>query len=85
MKIDYYEAETDGETQVAQVGVQFEDEPDALYVAELKMIGGVARTWTLYYNGFDCSYAFRREEQEQLCAYLNEKGVAVRLAERDEG
>lgn len=78
MIIDYYETEADGETLVVYVGVQFEDEPDALYVAELALVGGIVRRWALHYNGLDCGYTFRPEEREQLCAYLTDKGVEAR-------
>jgi|GEM_PF-2368764 len=81
MTFDYCEQENaDGQT-LLHIGLQFEDEPDSLYVAELKMDGdGIISVWKLYFNGFDCSYSFKPEEKSQLIAYAAGQGVRIQAA-----
>ncbi|MFC5447985.1 hypothetical protein [Paenibacillus aestuarii] len=78
MKFDYCEQEiADGQT-LLHIGLQFEDEPDSLYVAELQLDGNArVSVWKLYYNGFDCGYPFKPEEKEQLIAYAAEQGIRI--------
>ncbi|NRF89611.1 hypothetical protein HQN89_00980 [Paenibacillus frigoriresistens] len=78
MIMDYCEQEiTEGRVQL-HVGLQFEDEPDSLYVAELELEeNGVVKEWKLFFNGFDCNYTFRPEERETLVLYAAEQGITI--------
>ncbi|WNR42536.1 hypothetical protein [Paenibacillus roseipurpureus] len=78
---DYCEQEIiDGKAHI-HIGLQFEDEPDSLYVAVLEgdEIGAVSR-WQLFYNGFDCNYQFKPHEKEELIHYAAEQGITLREA-----
>jgi hypothetical protein len=75
--IDYHEAETepDGELNI-HVGIQFEDEPDSLYVIHISAdVNGWVKAWTLLFNGVDCKYTFKPEEKEDVLARLSEDGM----------
>jgi hypothetical protein len=77
--IDYHEAETepDGELSI-HVGIQFEDEPDSLYVIQICAdVNGWVKEWTLLYNGVDCKYTFKPEEKEIVLARLSEDGMLL--------
>jgi hypothetical protein len=76
--IDYCEQEiVEGRTHL-HIGLQFEDEPDSLYVAELELnVDGRVRSWQLFFNGFDCKYAFRQEEKELLIHFAAEQGISI--------
>ncbi|MGG1551690.1 hypothetical protein [Paenibacillus ferrarius] len=77
MKLDYCEQEQQDGVVIAHVGLQFEDEPDSLYVARVEIgAEGAVRLWELYYNGFDCKYSFSEAEKAVLLAYMKEQGVA---------
>lgn len=78
MIMDYCEQEiTEGKVQL-HIGLQFEDEPDSLYVAELELgDNGVIREWKLFFNGFDCNYTFRPAEREALVRYAAEQGITI--------
>ncbi|SEB67246.1 hypothetical protein [Paenibacillus sp. GP183] len=85
MIIDYHEAETkpDGELSI-HVGIQFEDEPDSLYVIHISVdVNGWVKAWTLLYNGVDCKYNFKPEEKVKVLAHLSEAGML--LQERKKG
>ncbi|MBP1962063.1 hypothetical protein [Paenibacillus aceris] len=79
MIMDYCEQEiTDGKMQL-HIGLQFEDEPDSLYVAELAVDdGGMVTEWKLFFNGFDCKYSFRSDEKEALIHYAAEQGIMIK-------
>jgi hypothetical protein len=77
--IDYHEVETepDGELNI-HVGIQFEDEPDSLYVIQISAdVNGWVRAWTLLYNGMDCKYSFKPEEKEEVLVRLSEDGMVL--------
>ncbi|TXK83479.1 hypothetical protein [Paenibacillus sp. N3.4] len=73
MIMDYCEREiVDGRVHF-HIGLQFEDEPDSLYVAELELKeDGSVQELKLYFNGFDCKYKFRPEESDALIRYAAE-------------
>ncbi|MBD0380688.1 hypothetical protein [Paenibacillus sedimenti] len=79
MIIDYCEKEiTEGGRTQLHMGLQFEDEPDSLYVAELELDeDGSISEWKLFYNGFDCGYAFRPEEKEALILFAAGQGISI--------
>ncbi|MEW9699098.1 hypothetical protein [Paenibacillus sp. SI8] len=80
MVIDYCEEEIVEERTQLHIGLQFEDEPGSLYVAELELgVDESVSSWKLYFNGFDCKYTFRHEEKEQLIQYAAEQGIAIRM------
>ncbi|GFZ99222.1 hypothetical protein GCM10008018_51790 [Paenibacillus marchantiophytorum] len=81
MIMDYCEQDViDGKVQL-HIGLQFEDEPDSLYVAELAVAdNGDVKAWTLFFNGFDCKYTFRPEEIEALIRYAAEHGITIQAA-----
>lgn len=81
MIIDYCEQEiTEGKMQL-HIGLQFEDEPDSLYVAELSAgEDGVITAWSLFFNGFDCKYNFKPEEKAAMIRYAAEQGITVKAA-----
>jgi hypothetical protein len=76
--MDYCEQEmTEGKVQL-HIGLQFEDEPDSLYVAELELgDNGVVSEWKLFFNGLDCNYTFRPAEKEALVLYAAEQGITI--------
>lgn len=78
MIMDYCEQEiTDGKS-LLHIGLQFEDEPDSLYVAELEVDeNGVVVRWELYFNGFDCKYKFRPSEKEEMIHYAAQQGINI--------
>lgn len=78
MIIDYCEQEiVEGKMQL-HIGLQFEDEPDSLYVAELAVDDdGVVTEWKLFFNGFDCKYTFRPDEKEAFIHYAAEQGISI--------
>ncbi|BFT71335.1 hypothetical protein [Paenibacillus sp. P36] len=78
MIIDYCEQEiVEGKVQL-HIGLQFEDEPDSLYVAELAVDDeGVVTEWKLFFNGFDCKYTFRPDEKEACIHYAAEQGITI--------
>jgi hypothetical protein len=78
MIMDYCEQEiTDGKS-LLHIGLQFEDEPDSLYVAELELDeDGVVVRWELYFNGFDCKYNFRPTEKEAMIHYAAQQGITI--------
>ncbi|NOU99307.1 hypothetical protein [Paenibacillus planticolens] len=79
MIIDYCEQQkTDGQIQL-HIGLQFEDEPDSLYVAELAVDNnGEVLEWKLFFNGFDCKYNFHSHEKEALIHYAAEQGIIIK-------
>ncbi|SDO08702.1 hypothetical protein SAMN04487897_10834 [Paenibacillus sp. yr247] len=78
MIMDYCEQEIVEDKVQLHIGLQFEDEPDSLYVAELQLSDdGIVREWKLFFNGFDCSYIFRPEEREALIRFAAEQGVTI--------
>lgn len=77
MIFDYVETEEQGGLLEIRIGLQFEDEPEALYVAVLKAEGDAVVQQQLLYNGFDCKYSFKPEEQRLLYAYLKEQGISL--------
>ncbi|MFD0694934.1 hypothetical protein ACFQZT_12580 [Paenibacillus sp. GCM10027628] len=79
MIFDYCEKENTEGLTVLHIGLQFEDEPDALYVAVLELAeDDSVNDWKLFYNGFDCGYAFRPEEKAALIHYAAEQGISLR-------
>jgi hypothetical protein len=77
--IDYHEAETgpDGELSI-HVGIQFEDEPDSLYVIHINAdVNGWVKAWMLLFNGVDCKYTFKPEEKEEVRAHLSEDEILI--------
>lgn len=80
MIMDYCEQEKLEDVTRIHIGLQFEDEPDSLYVAELEVDDqGVVKIWQLYFNGFDCKYKFRQEEKEEIIQYAGQEGITIRL------
>jgi hypothetical protein len=77
--IDYFETEHDDEDLLVRVGLQFEDEPGALYMALLTCQGTSTSDMKLYYNGFDCKYAFKQEEKQLIKQYLMDQGLVIDL------
>ncbi|UJF31218.1 hypothetical protein [Paenibacillus hexagrammi] len=78
MIIDYWEKDDSGSEPNIYVGLQFEDEPDSLYVAELILAEDRSiHKWGLLFNGFDCNYAFREEEKDQITTYLKSQGLEL--------
>lgn len=78
MIIDYCEQEiVEGKVQL-HIGLQFEDEPESLYVAELAVDNeGVVTEWKLFFNGFDCKYTFRPDEKQAFIDYAAEQGISI--------
>ena len=67
------------------IGLQFEDEPDSLYVAELEVDDqGVVKQWQLFFNGFDCKYNFRPSEKEEMIHYAVNKGLPFEKGKKKE-
>ncbi|NOU64458.1 hypothetical protein GC096_10500 [Paenibacillus sp. LMG 31461] len=85
MIMDYCEQEiSEGQTFI-HIGLQFEDEPDSLYVAELEVDDqGVVKHWQLFFNGFDCKYNFRPTEKEEMIHYAAQQGISIREVEDPE-
>lgn len=85
MIMDYCEQEiSEGQTLI-HIGLQFEDEPDSLYVAELEVDEqGVVKHWQLFFNGFDCKYHFRPSEKEEMIHYAAQQGISIREVEDPE-
>ncbi|MDD9267541.1 hypothetical protein ACFPES_10950 [Paenibacillus sp. GCM10023248] len=78
MIFDYCEQEMTENGMQLHIGLQFEDEPDSLYVAELSAgADGTVTSWMLYFNGFDCKYSFKPEEKEALIRYAAEQGIPI--------
>ncbi|MEC0230945.1 hypothetical protein [Paenibacillus alba] len=78
MIMDYCERGISEEMVQVHIGLQFEDEPDSLYVAELAVgDDGYVTEWKLFFNGFDCKYTFRPDEIEALIDYAGEHGIVI--------
>jgi hypothetical protein len=77
--MEYCEQEiAEGKVQ-HHIGLQIEDEPDSLYVAELEMGDEcIVTEWKLFFNGFNCNYTFRPAEREALIRYAAEQGITIR-------
>jgi hypothetical protein len=77
--IDYHEAETGPDDELnIHVGIQFEDEPDSLYVIHISAdVNGWVKAWTLLFNGVDCKYTFKTEEKAEVLAHLSEDGILI--------
>jgi hypothetical protein len=77
--IDYHEVEPSQEGGLSiHVGIQFEDEPDSLYVAHIRSdANGSVQEWKLFFNGFDCQYSFKKEEKAQLQERLSSDGIRI--------
>ncbi|OCT12447.1 hypothetical protein A8709_31980 [Paenibacillus pectinilyticus] len=79
MIMDYCEQEITEEKTLLHIGLQFEDEPDSLYVAELEIDeDGVVASWQLFFNGFDCKYNFRPSEKAEMMHYAAQQGITIR-------
>jgi hypothetical protein len=77
--IDYHEAETgpDGELSI-HVGIQFEDEPDSLYVIHIDVDAkDSVKEWTLLFNGADCKYTFKPDEKDEVLTYLSQNAIVI--------
>lgn len=78
MIMDYCEQEISEDQTLIHIGLQFEDEPDSLYVAELEVdVLGVVKSWQLFFNGFDCKYNFRPSEKEEMIHYAALQGITI--------
>lgn len=79
MIIDYHEVEngTGGEMNI-YAGVQFEDEPDTLYVVNIIAdSNGRVIEWKLLFNGFDCDYYFKENEKLELQNRLLQDNIVI--------
>jgi hypothetical protein len=72
MIIDYIEMEVETEETTYYIGVNFDDEPDELYVVVWqKPAHDLERAPCLWFNGADCQYVFSELELEQLRQAIN--------------
>ncbi|MBP1988998.1 hypothetical protein [Paenibacillus eucommiae] len=78
MIIDYHEVERNGDELLIYIGIQFEDEPDSLYVVSITAgDDGTVKEWKLLYNGVDCKYTFKPEEKQALQLSLAEDDIQI--------
>jgi hypothetical protein len=79
VNIDYHEVQRQpGGELIVHIGIQFEDEPDALYVVHITADSEAqVKDWQLLYNGFDCKYTFKSEEKYQLLNHLEQDGLKL--------
>jgi hypothetical protein len=77
--IDYHEVEPDHNGGLSiHVGIQFEDEPESLYVVSISADKDAKVTsWQLLFNGFDCKYTFKAEEKLELQKSLELDGILI--------
>ncbi|MCS7461610.1 hypothetical protein N0M98_15765 [Paenibacillus doosanensis] len=75
MEFDYcqMEADSSGDTLLIDIGCKFTDEPDELYVVQLKgHKDGRLEELRLVFNRMDCKYNFKPEEKAAVLQYVGE-------------
>jgi hypothetical protein len=74
MKFDYCEIENGpAQTMDIYMGCRFDDEPEELYVIQM-IVGkdGIVQVQKLLFNGMDCKYLFKAEENALIKDYIYE-------------
>ncbi|WP_051620456.1 hypothetical protein [Paenibacillus sp. UNC451MF] len=75
MEFDYCNVDHDETNQqlLLDVGCKFQDEPDELYVIQLKgEPSGALKEVRLLFNMMDCKYSFKEDELAALLNYVRD-------------
>ncbi|KIL38484.1 hypothetical protein SD70_25925 [Gordoniibacillus kamchatkensis] len=74
IQFDYAQAEPSGGGWEVYVGLRFQDEPDELYVARVRLSAdGAVLAADLLFNGMDCRYEWRPGERDAVLQYVKEQ------------
>lgn len=76
MEFDYCNVEQDDTNRqlLMDVGCKFQDEPDELYVIQLKgEPNGALKEIKLMFNSMDCRYSFKEDELSALLNYVRDE------------